>query len=297
MSDFGFVSLKDSRLSQLTYTGMKKGADYYTAPEITKDLRSATPQTDIFSVGCILHDMVGSEERVPCTEIREGGPFGALLLNCTRGKPDRRFQSAKVIRDILLSIDEAAPPVLDQDIGTIAEKLDHRTVLSAQEIQTLAEFLEDHFESGDAKVILRKLSIDIINELFEADAASAKRIGLQFAEWITQRGAFDFDFCDVLASRAEAFYLNGDFDLQAEIAMGVLVLGTSHNRWYVERKFMMLCGPTIPDGLAKRIGVEIRARGEIVCRDIEHLEFSISTEREKLHSHIVQALSETCSND
>lgn len=297
VSDFGFVSLKDSRLSQLTYTGMKKGADYYTAPEITKDLRSATPQTDIFSVGCILHDMVGTEERVPCTEIREGGPFGALLLNCTRGKPDRRFQSAKVIRDILLSIDEAAPPVLDQDIGTIADKLDQRTVLSAQEIQTLAEFLEDHFESGDAKVILRKLSIDTITELFQTDAASAKRIGLQFAEWIAQRSAFDFDFCDVLASRAEAFYLNGDFDLQAEIAMGVLVLGTSHNRWYVERKFMALCGPTVPDGLAKRIGVEIRARGEIVCRDIEHLEFSISAEREKLHPHIVQALSETCSND
>ena len=41
VSDFGFASVKDSKLSKLTYTGMAKGADYFSAPEIVKDLRSA----------------------------------------------------------------------------------------------------------------------------------------------------------------------------------------------------------------------------------------------------------------
>lgn len=71
LSDFGFISLKDSKLSKLTYTGMKKGADYFTAPEMTKDFRTASAQADIYSLGCIIHEMVGLEDRVPCSEIRE----------------------------------------------------------------------------------------------------------------------------------------------------------------------------------------------------------------------------------
>lgn len=70
ISDFGFISLQDSRLSKLTSTGMKKGADYFTAPEIAKDLRRASVQSDIYSLGCVIHDMVGIDDRVPCNEIR-----------------------------------------------------------------------------------------------------------------------------------------------------------------------------------------------------------------------------------
>ena len=62
ISDFGLISQKDSTLSKLTTTGMAKGSDYYTAPEITADLKKASPQSDIFSLGCILHDMIGLED-------------------------------------------------------------------------------------------------------------------------------------------------------------------------------------------------------------------------------------------
>lgn len=294
ISDFGFISLKDSRLSQLTYTGMKKGADYYTAPEIAKDLRAASAQTDIFSLGCVLHDMVGTEDRVPCTEIREDGPFGALLLNCTRGRPERRFKSVAIVRDILLSIDVSAPPVVDKDIGKIADKLDEGEALSSEEIEAIAELVEDNPDSDDARVLLRKLNIEAIDSFFSINVGASKRIGLQFAEWISQRSAFDFDFCDVLAGRAEAFFKHGDFDLQTEIAMGMLILGASHNRWYVERKFMALCNEEIPEGLAKRLAVELRARGNGVCKDFDHLEASIGADRHALHPLIVEALKDIC---
>lgn len=61
VSDFGLISQKDSTLSKLTTTGMAKGSDYFTAPEITSDLRKASIQSDIFSLGCILHEMVGTK--------------------------------------------------------------------------------------------------------------------------------------------------------------------------------------------------------------------------------------------
>jgi eukaryotic-like serine/threonine-protein kinase len=42
ISDFGLIAMNESRLSVLTVTGMAKGTDYYTAPEITSDLRKST---------------------------------------------------------------------------------------------------------------------------------------------------------------------------------------------------------------------------------------------------------------
>jgi serine/threonine protein kinase len=48
ISDFGLMSQKDTTLSKLTTTGMAKGSDYFTAPEITADLRKASAQSDSF---------------------------------------------------------------------------------------------------------------------------------------------------------------------------------------------------------------------------------------------------------
>jgi serine/threonine protein kinase len=70
ISDFGLIAMNESRLSVLTVTGMAKGTDYYTAPEITSDLRKASAQSDIYSLGCIVHEMIGTETRVPCHEIK-----------------------------------------------------------------------------------------------------------------------------------------------------------------------------------------------------------------------------------
>ena len=79
VSDFGLISLVESQFSALTATGMAKGSDHYTAPEITKDLRKASAQSDIYSLGCILHDIVGIDDRIPCGEIKEDGPYGGIL--------------------------------------------------------------------------------------------------------------------------------------------------------------------------------------------------------------------------
>jgi serine/threonine protein kinase len=99
IGDFGLISQKDSTVSKLTQTGMMKGSDYFTAPEITNDLRKASRQSDIYSLGCILH------------EIREDGDFGPILLNCTRGDPKRRFKSVKAVLDAIVSVDPKAPPL------------------------------------------------------------------------------------------------------------------------------------------------------------------------------------------
>jgi hypothetical protein len=292
ISDFGFVSLKDSRLSKLTVTGMAKGTDYYTPPEMTKNLSSASPQSDIYSLGCIIHDMVGIEDRVPCGEIHEDTEFGPLLLSCTRAKPARRFKSVSAVRDVLVSIDASVPKPATKEAVSFADKLDEGG-LTRSEVTALAEFLEDNSESTDAVVLLRKLSIERINEAKAENPEDTKRIGMVFAEWVGSN-AFDFDYCDVLANRLSAFMEGAPYDLQAECLIAMLRLGTSHNRWYVERRFVSGVGPQMEEGLAKRLAVEFRATGKAICDQIDHLERSISASRQSLHPVLVKALEETC---
>lgn len=96
ISDFGLISMKETALSGLTKTGMGKSSDFYTAIEISQELKNASAQSDVFSLGCILHDMVGTEPRVPFREIREGSEFSTILLNCTRDDPSKTGESHEI---------------------------------------------------------------------------------------------------------------------------------------------------------------------------------------------------------
>ena len=76
--------------------------------------------------------------------------------------------------------------------------------------------------------------------------------------------------------------------------MALLSMGTSHNRWFVEHKFVRLASPEMDDNLAKRLAVQFRISGQSVCDSIRHLENSISFDRAKLHPMLVNALMAIC---
>jgi hypothetical protein len=107
--------------------------------------------------------------------------------------------------------------------------------------------------------------------------------------------SFGFDYCDALANRLEAFFVGTDFESKVECLIAMLKMGTSHNRWYVERKFAALCLPSMETNLAKRLAVQFRIIGKDICRPVAHLERSVSIGRETFHPLLVKALSEVCS--
>lgn len=293
IGDFGFISLKDSRLSKLSSTGMKRGSDFYTAKEVTVDLRNATPQSDIYSLGCIIHDMVGQRQREICDEIREDGEFGALLLNCTRREPKRRFKNVGAIRDILLSMDVSSVDIQDARAENIIQYLESAEDLSASQCKALIEFLDDKAGSNDAKAVLQKLHQDKIEGICANFPDEARKLGIIYARWI-HGNSFDFGLCDALANRLQVFVERCPFDVKAECLLAMLELGTSHNRWYVERKFVALCGPSMDPALARRLSVEFRALDTDICRTMGHLEWSIGTSRDALHPILARTLGEMC---
>lgn len=283
IGDFGLISVTQTSLPALTQTGMKMGSDYYTAPEIVKSLKNASAQSDIYSIGCILHDFVGIEERVPCNEIRESSDFSAILLNCTRTDPRRRFKSVTSLRDALLSLGDIkikAKTEKGEEIFKILDLVEND--ITEKEWKDIVDFVEDEFESIDGIPVLRKLTIQHLENVIKKYPSLAKRLGLLYAKWIRE-ASFPFEECDGLSIRLEKFVENSSIDVQSECIMAMLYLGTSHNRWYVERKFVDLVGKNLGESLAKRLSIEFRVDGEEVKKAINHLENSITFNIENLH--------------
>jgi eukaryotic-like serine/threonine-protein kinase len=293
IGDFGFISQRDSTLSKLTTTGMAKGSDYYTAPEIAADLKKASVQSDIFSLGCILHDMVGVDDRVPCQEIDEAGEFGGLLRSCTRSSPKRRFKSARAVLDALLSLDFAGMPLETEQAESYLKLLEGDAALDREQWQQIIDYVGDHENSRDSHALLMKLTLERIEQLFICLPDEAERLASALAAWI-QSSSFDFSACDGLANRLELFIQYCSLGAKAECLLAMLEMGTSHNRWYVERMFVRLCGPDMEELLAKRLAMEFRVGEREICASINHLEASIGFDRAKLHRLLVKTLAEIC---
>ncbi|SLN77392.1 serine/threonine-protein kinase [Oceanibacterium hippocampi] len=293
VSDFGLIAMNETRVSVLTVTGMAKGTDYYTAPEITSDLRRASPQSDIYSLGCILHEMVGTAPRIPCNEIREEGLYGAILRNCTRSDPARRFGSVRSVLDAIMTVSAGLPPVTTAVPIEFSGKLATGELLDVTSWQALVTFVEDNEGQTSADDVLTRLQFDQIIHLYENWKDLADRLAITYAQWV-HRTSFNFNRCDSLANILEIFVNFGSFEAKSDALMSLLELGTSHNRWYVEEKFHRLCGFAMDNSLAKRVAIEFRAAPEKVCRSISHLEASIGVNRTKLHPVLQHTLAEIC---
>lgn len=293
ISDFGLIAMNETRISVLTVTGMAKGTDYYTAPEITSDLRQASPQSDIYSLGCILHEMVGLAPRIPCNEIKEDGSYGAILRNCTRSDPGRRFGSVRSVLDAIVTVASGLPPVTTAAASEFAVKLASGELLDEASWRALITYVEDHDGQADANAVLARLQLDQIISLCGSWPNLANRLAITYAQWV-HNNVFAFERCDTLANILEIFVSHGSFEAKSDGLMALLQLGTSHNRWYVERKFFTLCGPAMDESLAKRVAIEFRAAGAKVCKAIDHMELSISVNRTGLHPILQRTLAEIC---
>ncbi|MDP8208218.1 MAG: serine/threonine-protein kinase [Candidatus Electryonea clarkiae] len=296
IGDFGLISLKETQFSELTKAGMRMGSDFYTAPEIVQDLRKASIQSDIFSLGCIIHDFIGTEQRIPMHEIREDGPYGGILLNCTRNDPSRRFKSVASVRDAILSLGKIEVEAKTNQGGEIIALLVSEDQLTGEEWNRVTYFIDDEYDSEDCTNALYKLTLKRIDEVTTEYPELGRILGIRYAYWVREE-TFLFEHCDAIAMRLKRFIENCTLDVQCECLMAMLYMGVSHNRWYVERMFGNLTDDDMDINLARRLAVEFRAEGYELCYKIAHWERSINWNRSSLHTILSNALEDICTND
>jgi eukaryotic-like serine/threonine-protein kinase len=294
IGDFGLISLNQTGVTTLTHTGMAKTSDMYTAPEITQDLKYACVQSDIFSLGCILHDFVGQSKRIPCNEISETSEYGDVLLGATRMDPLRRFPTVAAFREALTSISLTPAVPKTQAAETVLKSLAKDIEdFDENDISKLSDFLSSSVNSTEKGVIIDRLNLDQIAKIVN-EKKQAAFIGKVYCKHVRSSG-FDFDFCDTLANRTAAFMEQGSIDILAEGIFALLYMGTSHNRWYVERKAVRYFMGDIEERLLKRMIMEIRIDGQKFCSAIKHLFHSINYSMESLNPKIQETIKEICS--
>lgn len=196
----------------------------------------------------------------------------------------RRYASVSILRDELYQVLNTQPVSFNSSgEEAIVELLRTGNQLSDDDWDSVFIQIERNIgKQQGTKNILAALSIDHINYLSAQAPDLFSALGSYFADHING-GTFNFDYCDVLASKAECFYKGAGLGLQASIAIAMLYLGTSHNRWYVERKAAVMLGAEISSALAERIRVELDVQQVPFKSQIAHMERSIGFIKTSLH--------------
>ena len=137
--------------------------------------------------------------------------------------------------------------------------------------------------------IMRALSLSHIKSIFDSSPDMFHGLGELYADFAASK-AFNFDYCDVISDKAEVFFELGSTALKARIALAMLELGTSHNRWRVERQFMRMAGHECDPAIANRIKMEIVASNFPFAARMNHIEKSIGVTADQLHPTLFELL-------
>lgn len=289
ISDFGLMSPQAGVTTTLTDTNVAGGTLPYRAPECATSFRRATEQADIYSVGAILHDIFGTGGRIPHAELKANGLIGEVIAKCTKTNPRRRYKNVQELREALYDVLHSGDLNFESDEDSYFGKLlqENETLSDEQWDELFAHVDRQETLGTSTKALLSAIRRTHVENLLATAPELFHALGMDYAAFASKY-SFDFDFCDVVATIAQLFYNYGEIDLQANIALAMLELGTSHNRWFVERKFLSMAAPSISDELVQRIIIEIEVQDFDIKRRLRHLKNSITVEDDALHPKIAE---------
>jgi serine/threonine protein kinase len=259
LADLGLAMSTDSvETTKLSTTGYTYGSVSYMAPEQYHDFSRVTAAVDIFSFGCILHDLVDGGSRAPYSTVTTTTKWDSVIRKCTAEDPSKRFVSIKALREVVIQTARKHSS-LTQSPDTIAwtaelEKIDEWDQEKFVELAKNVEKDPPGLESG----VMAELTAEHLDVIKKKHSDVWFRIGHAYSIWISS--GFTWAFCDVIADRAVTFFDDvTDLELKAEIIVGLAQLAANNHRYYVMREFVRRCGPDLDEYTAERIQLEFQA--------------------------------------
>ena len=114
----------------------------YCAPEQRQDFHNAQAAADVYSLGCILHDLFGACERTPYARHSASGGMGIIIEKCTDPNPAKR-PTINVLRSLILDtfLEEGGHyKIEDKQASEWLEKIDDMDDWSNETYQEFARF-------------------------------------------------------------------------------------------------------------------------------------------------------------
>lgn len=270
LSDLGAVLPPTSNSMQLTedtviYT------ERYCAPEQRSDFHNAQASADVFSFGCILHDIFGKQPRVPYCQQSADGPVGIIIAKCTEINPARR-PTIRVLRGILLeTLVEIGGhcQVDDERSGEWLERIkniddwndethdDFARFFARLDIRERTDGHEREWVYSLSTPFLTRLPADALIKIIQRGDGVASAIIEKYCDW-ARTTAFLFHYADTVCGRLTAIFDNGDTTCKARSMTALVKLGASHNRWYVMRCALSRClAEKLSAAESRRLEIEI----------------------------------------
>lgn len=257
LSDLGLVLPPREQTNILTASDSAWGTELYCAPEQVQNFRNATNRADIYSFGCMLHDLFVGTPRVPFQRYTGDGPVGQIIEKCTEVDPNRRFKTIADVRGVLLTnlADSAGNLVASPKAEEWVAKLDKCDDWELSDIEAFARFLRSCSSPDDQWLVCRSLNEKRLQSLFDLDHDLWGTIAESYSEWA--KSSFDHRYCDVVIRRLETIFNLGSMDTKAVAVLSAAHLGTSHNSWLVMDRVLSICGSQLVDRVAQRLAIEI----------------------------------------
>ncbi|MEO8559368.1 MAG: serine/threonine-protein kinase [Rhodospirillales bacterium] len=260
LSDFGLVLPPGNQTSRLTSTYSAWGTMAYAAPEQLTHFRSATALADVYSFGCILHDIFSGKPRVPFDRHSGPGVIGSIIEKCTETKPERRFQTIAALRSVLIpSLNAQQIPKSSVEASPWVEAFEKNQNWELEKIEALLRYLTQESEGDEASTIMYAIDEQGIRKIYQVDKDLWKGLAIFYCEWV-DGNSFPFSFCDVVVKRLEAVFDLGDIECKALAVTAAASMAMLHNRWFVMQRVLAMCSPLLEENAARRVAIEIRAR-------------------------------------
>lgn len=249
--------------------------EQYCSPEQRRDFHSARPPADIYSFGCILHDLFGTPPRNPYGQHNASGSIGVIIERCTHSNPAKR-PSIDVLQSLVL--DELLTMggecrVSDAKSEEWLEKLVTFDAWEEDTYEDFARFFCDlntrervpghETEWVDARTtpFLTHLPATILEWVAKRSDGTAQAIIEKYCEW-AQSTRFLFSFSDSVCVRLATIADNGNPSMRTLALIALFRLGASHHRWFIMREALRRCQREVLDpDLAKRLEIEIKVDG------------------------------------
>lgn len=274
----------------------------YCAPEQRNSFHSARPPADIYSLGCILHDIFGQGNRTPYHKHTADGLIGPIIEKCTELDPKRRptvIQLRELLLDTLVEMgghcevsDERAEEWLKK-LETIEEWKENEydnfaRYFASLDIHDREEGHEEEWVYSLSTPFLTRVSSDALIHIIKRDDGVSDSIVEKYCDW-SQSTRFLFHFADTVCSRLTTIYDNSKVNGKSLAIVSLLKMGSTHNRWHVMRSALRRCSDEdLSPEIADRIRVEI-----VVSEAVSHLKNCIQELRwdeDKLHPRIRKCL-------
>lgn len=271
LADFGAVLPPSGHTVTLTEDTLIC-TERYCAPEQRHDFHTSQPAADIYSFGCILHDLYGTQSRIPYARHTAVGPMGPVIEKCTENNPQRR-PSIALLRELVIEAFVECTGLCKVEDAKAEEWLAKLVDIVKWKDETYNDFARffadlqtDGQSTGRKDGWLYALSTPFLTRIpaealarivSRRDGVSASIIE-KYCGWV-RNTAFQFGFADIVCSRLAAIFDHGAVADKAMAFTAMIHLGESHNRWHVMRSMLLRCShDDTSRETAVRLSIEIR---------------------------------------